>query len=1206
MRLKRLETYGFKSFADRLTFDFESGITAVIGPNGCGKSNVVDSIKWVVGEQSAKALRGASMDDVIFNGCATRRPMPLAEATLVLEKDAGDGQAVEMAITRRLTRDGQSSYYIDGRPARLKDIRELLLGTGIGNSAYSVIEQGRIGFILEASVKDRRGIIEEAAGISRYKVRRKAAQRRLERVDLDLERIRQVHAEVEKRTKVVRRQAETALRWQELSGKLRGMRLIFAHEEYGRLSGEERNLVQRIAGLQDDAARVAARLGELDAALAGADAELAGLDEGIARLESARSESRAARDVAASQARDSRHRLVELAQQEADDRQAITQIDAKRDQVESDAARTEASLQLADTAGDDELGRLYRERRGALDQLLTAIDALIREVERAKGRELDCLRELAACDARLGSLAAAAKGVTEREQRLVGRNQGQVEQIQALVAAEAAAAALVAQGGVQLAAGHDKLDAMIRDRETAQAETGRLETALNDLRHEEGRAEVRLRLLSEYENKLEGVFGGVKDVLKQMDRLHGICGIVADLFQVDKEYELAIETALGGRAQNIITETQEAAKAAIDFLKRERRGRATFLPLDDIQGRDGDHRALMKEPGVLGLGSELIRFDKRYKSAFSNLLGGTLICESLDHAIAIRRRHRTNLQLVTLDGDLINAGGAMTGGRQQGKDAGGLVSRKNEIRRLDEQLGELRAKKVETSTAVEGNRRKAFDLAMQVEEQRRANQAAERALGEAKAQAMKAERDRVHVQESVATADVEGAELRREQDQLAADRVALDARRGELEAARQVVEGELAVLHDRLQKHGAERDRIQEEVSTLRVDLATSEERREALKNHLGHVRRQLAELADTRQERERRIEAAQRRREDLTALGARSETEHAAQAARFDALSAEHAAQVQRRDALRSGQEGERQEQRALQTRRGSLERELGEANGKAGEVRVRLEGLCQRLRDDHQIDLAAEHAAYQRPANLDLPALRRDLSSTEAELARLGPVNLAAIDELKEVEAREGFLGKHLADLSETRVKLQDIIDELNRTCRKEFQKTFSVVRKNFQDLFRKLYGGGKADLVLEFDPEDKEKDVLEAGLEIVAQPPGKQPKSITLLSGGEKALTAIALLFAVYRTKPSPFCILDEVDAPLDESNTDVYCHMLKEFCDSSQFIVITHNKRTMQYADCLYGITQQEAGVSTKISVKLEDVSSDGELVTSVRGSGPFAG
>jgi chromosome segregation protein len=1239
MRLKRLETFGFKSFADRMTFDFEDGITAVIGPNGCGKSNIVDSIKWVIGEQSAKALRGEDMTDVIFNGCATRRGMAMAEVTLVLDQVGvelghlanGEETGDEVAITRRLTRDGASTYYLNGKSCRLKDIKELFMDTGVGTAAYSVIEQGRVGFILESNTKDRRIILEEAAGISRYKARRKVALRKLERVELDLQRIGEVLGEVRRRVKAVTRQAQAALRYQDLSAQVRELRMAFALEEYGRLSEELAGHGARSDELAARGAEIAAKLGELEAALAGADLRLVALENDIRALEQTRADAQSRRDVADSRARDAKYRLVEIDQQETQDQQALAALGAKIEALGVEHANAEQSMKAVETGGDGDtaLGASLRTRREELDLAMAEVDAIINQVEDAKAKQVECLRELSRVEAEQGRVESARNATGERRKRLEDRSGGQTEVLVQARLAEAAAKAALNAGIAAAAEGHGKLDEYIRARETALAEGNRLDNELNEFRHQEARAETGLRLLQEQERRAEGVFRGVKDVLQQMDKFPGIIGMVADLCRVPDDYVVAIETALGGQAQNIVTETQEAARDAIAFLKRERRGRATFLPLDDIQGGERISPEVLREAGVVGIASRLVEFEPRYKGAFEHLLGNVLVVETLDHAIALRRRHRVYCRLVTIDGDVINPGGAMTGGRQQGAEAGGLVGRKNEIRKLDEQLKELAAKKQAVGAARDLAKKQGFELSLRVEEQRRAIQQADRNVGEAKAQLMKTERDRLHLEEATSSF---GAEL----EEIAAEMAKIDAEARDLLGQREwfgALNRKLGVDIERLQGEmeakAQHRNRIQEEVNNLRVSLATTQERQEAVRNHLSHLVRSLQELEDQKGERERRLASHGAKRIELRQV----QEDNARTFAEESALVAQFAEQlgilIKERDGLRNGVEEQRQESRALAGRQRAIEQERNHIEVKVGEARVRLEGLNQRILDDYQLVLAEAFANYQRPADLDWPKLRNELAATEKELAALGPVNLAAIDELKEVEARAEFLDQQFTDLGNAAEKLKEIIEQINDVSRRLFQTTYREVRKNFQELFRKLFGGGKADLVLE-QPEavtettpdgevvtrkPEALDILEAGLEIVAQPPGKNPKIITQLSGGEKALTAIALLFAVYQTKPSPFCILDEVDAPLDEANVDVYCSMLREFVRDSQFIVITHKKRTMQRADAIYGITQNEPGVSTKISVKFEEVHKLGELdgatgqdelSPTVRGAGPYAG
>jgi chromosome segregation protein len=1217
-----------------MTFDFEDGITAVIGPNGCGKSNIVDAIKWVIGEQSAKALRGEEMTDVIFNGCATRRSMALCEVTLVLDQvgDRLGTEGDEVAITRRLTRDAVSTYFLNGTACRLKDIKELFMDTGVGTSAYSVIEQGKIGFILESNTKERRHILEEAAGISRYKARRKVALRKLERVDLDLQRIGEVLSEVKRRARAVARQAAAALKYRELSIQARELRMAFALEEFGRLTQELGELGKRIDELTARGAEAAAKLGELEAALAGADLKLVSLENDVRTLEQVRADAQSRRDVAEALAKDAKYRLVEIDQQEAEDRKALEAVEAKIATMAQERAGAEAAVKEVESGGGDaSLALSMRNRREALDRVLAEVDALIHQTEDVKAKQVECLRELSRVEAEQGRVEGGKTALRERRQRLEERSSGQAELLVEALVIERKAHDALQVGLSATAASHTALDEGIRARETALAEGSRLDNELNELRHQEARAETGLRLLQEQERRAEGVFKGVRDVIEQMDRLPGVIGMVADLCQVPDDCVMAIETALGAQAQNIVTETQAAARDAIDFLKRERRGRATFLPLDDLQGGERVPDEILKQPGVVGIASRLVSFDKKHKPAFEYLLGNVLVVETLDHAIALRRQHHVNCRLVTREGDVVTPGGAMTGGRQQGSDAGGLVSRKNEIRKLDETLKELATKQQAVGAARDQAKKEAFALSIQVEEGRRAIQQADRNVGEAKAQLMKAERDRLHLEEAATSFGAELEEIAGEMGRIEAEARDLNGQHDWFAALNLNLTVNLERQTVEIDAKAALRNQVQEEVNTLRVSLATTQEHLEAARNHLGHLVRGLQELEDGRGERLRRLADHDAKRIELRRQNEDNLRVHGEEAAQVAKLAEQLNGLIGERDRLRNQVEEQRQEARAQAGRQRALDQERNQLEIKAGEAKVRVEGLNQRILEDFQLVLAEAFANYQRPADLDWPALRQKLADTEQALTDLGPVNLAAIDELAEVQAREEFLDRQYTDLASAAEKLNEIIEQINDVSRRLFQATYKEVRKNFQELFRKLFGGGRADLLREEPPpppvdaataaaegepakppaKPEPLDILEAGLEIMAQPPGKNPKIITQLSGGEKALTAIALLFAVYQTKPSPFCVLDEVDAPLDESNVDVYCSMLHEFVKDSQFIVVTHKKRTMQRADAIYGITQNEPGVSIKISVKFEEVEAHatdgvgGELTPAMRGAGPFA-
>ena len=1067
MRLRRLETYGFKSFADRMTFDFEDGITAIIGPNGCGKSNVVDAIKWVIGEQSAKALRGAEMIDVIFNGCATRRGMAFAEVTLVLDQLSPSMliDTPEVAITRRLTRDSLSSYFINGKACRLKDIKDLLMGTGMGTSAYAVIEQGRVGFILESNTKDRRLVLEEAAGISRYRARRRIAARKLERVEVDLQRIAEVLAEVRRRARQVRKQAADAIRFRDLTARARELRLAFAMEEHGRLSAELNALDSQLQALTTEEAQTSAESATLEAKVAEEDARLAPSEEVIRARERERADAQSARDVARAQVEEVDAQLTSLDETEVEDRASLATVAERLAAI--DRSRLEAQAKLNDlgpaASPDDGAMAQVGDRRGDLNAAIQAVDALLHRVDDLKAKQVECLRELSRVEAERKGLASAQDAINDRRKRLSERTGGHGDQILAAMAATETAKHALEEAQRAAADAHLALDADLRAREAATAETTRLDHELAEIRHAEAKTETMLRVLTEHERRAEGVSKPVRDVLQQ-GGVPGLVGLVADLCRVPDDCVVAIETALGGAAQHIVTESVEDAKAAVEWLKRERRGRATFLPLDDIRGDERVDDFLLRQRGVVGLASRLVEYEARLRPVFEYLLGNVVVVETLDDAIALRRSHRPRCRMVTRDGEHINPSGAITGGRSGHAEGGGLVSRKSEIAKLSAEMADLHTRRSAIATAREASRQEAEACARRTEERRKEIQARDRAAGDARAQLMQAERDRAHREESASSYGAELEEMAQELARIEAEAKELAGQHDWFTALERKLDGERASLQLELEAGAARRDRLQEEVNNLRVEAATAREREEAARNHLVHLTRQQQELEDDRAARERRLAGLDARRAEL--LRRKSEAGAAREAANreVERLSLAVNEAVAERDRLRQGTEELRQQARVVGARARSLAARLADLNLKTNELRVRLEGLAARVLDDHQLVLAEAAANWTRPEDWNREQLKDELDEAEAAIARIGAVNLAAIDELQEAEARETFIETSHNDLVSASEKLMGVIEQIDQHSRQLFEDTYRQVRANFQSLFRRLFGGGAADLRLE----------------------------------------------------------------------------------------------------------------------------------------------
>ena len=1188
MFLKRLELFGFKSFADKTVVDFTGGVTALVGPNGCGKSNVVDAIRWALGEQSAKSLRGSEMVDLIFNGTANRRPLGFAEVVLTFDNARRHlpVDAPEVSVTRRLYRTGEGEYLINGQPCRLRDVKDLFMDTGVGVGAYSIIEQGKIDALLQASAKERRGIFEEAAGIAKYRSRKAAALRKLERVDQNLLRVGDVAAEVERQLRSVQRQAAKARRYRELAEELKHLRLTVLAADYRALAGKLAALRSDLAAGGDLVASMTAESGRLEAEILGAQGRADELERAASETERRRAEDRArlariesaiaaAEGLAGQHAEEAARALGEAG--ELAERAAAAEADAER-------ARQDLARAAADIAG---LAAQLAAAEAETGAAAAHAGELAAGIERRKGEAIEVVRRRAGVDSELAKLLAEVGHLDAELSR--------AEQSAAVLAERLAAhrteiehgrARLEELSGRRAAAAAGAEAARAAERSAAAA-VAELDARAGALRAELAGRRSRVEALADAEARQEGLQAGVKGVLaamRQGSAPAGLCGIVAELVKVRQELEVAIETALGAKVQNVVAESTAAARGAIELLKRERLGRATFLPLDRVRSGWRPGPAALAEPGVLGRGADLVEFDERHRAAFEHLLGNVVVVRDLDSAVRVAADGCREGVVVTLEGEIFYPSGAITGGAHRDHTPG-IIGRKNEIARLTAEIAA-----VETELAG-GLERRAAEEARRLAERRRAEE-----LG-AELAALSAGEIQMR----------QGLELvAREAERLAEEQVLAARELAERRAGRQALAGRLDELRRQGQLLTGEEEAIGRAVAELGGELAGAEAARAEVREKLTRLRIEAGALEEKRSSIQARAEAAAR-----LAVERRAETE----ARREAAGKAEAAAAEERRkagefraelaaavraaadaDQAGSGLAARRAELRAAMERAQGAEREcrarLAAAGAQVGELRLaeqeaalRVAGLVERARAEGEERLA-ERAATVDPAAVDMEGLRRQLEEGDDRLARMGPVNLAAIGEEDALRVRLAELGVQRADLEEARELLREAIARINKISRERFTATFEQVREHFHETYRKLFSGGRADITLE-----EGEDVLEAGIEVLARPPGKDMMVMSLLSGGERTLTTIALLFAIFKAKPSPFCVLDEVDAPLDESNIDRFMLILREFLESSQFLIITHNRRTMATADMIYGVTMQEAGVSKRIAVKFEEVGED---------------
>ena len=1231
MKIKRIEICGFKSFVDKTSISFPDPITSIVGPNGCGKSNIVDAIRWVMGEQSAKHLRGRAMEDVIFAGSESRGPAGFAEVSLTFDASGlaaasapggvpwGAAGLEEILVTRRLYRDGNSEYLLNGVPSRLRDVVEFFLGTGVGSKAYAIIEQGRIGFIVSSRPEDRRGLIDEAAGITRYKAKKKAAERRMDSTRQHLLRVSDIIGEIEGRLRSLRLQAQKAERYKRYKSELKDLDLWSSAQRYLGHLAEEKSVGAELAVLRDSHANGSA---DLDARETAAEAERLAVAEEANELAAAKDELFALSNRAQLGMQRSSHYDAEatelVARAEAGRREAAelrARAAAQATSIDDIAGRL-ADIDAAADASEREYeaqARLQDERRAELAAVRSALDAAVAEAAAARAGIARRDAERAGALARRDDLAARSAGIAvegnaaaERVAELAGNESRLQQEIAALAEKVEAARARAAEDEARLAA--------------VRAELGRGELELETLREEAHRRRSRLASLTEIQDRYERFQKGVRAIMQEHRGGRGsdsIKGVVADIVQPPPELETAVEAVLGERLGNVIVDSHEAGVEAIQFLKQRREGRSSFIPRSprtpqvlrvpmaargevvfDASGSvdaaaadaasvftpvvdsDAIAAAWPQGDGVRGPMLELIGYDRQYDEVAAHLLGDVLVVEDLERALALWRQTRTDKTIVTLDGEVIDPHGVVTGGSRESAVAG-VLEQKREIRELEQVMARLDAdvdgalaRQVERKQAaaeisraideaaaiLRGDDMALYGLRKDVEragEERRAQEARRQQLTTQAAElAQAADDNERRLLEAVAGLDSDGR-VATAADELSAE---LRARTAALADQVDVAVGELTTLKVAASQAEERRQNARQTLERLRADRAEEEARAARLEATLAEDDARAVTL---------RGDAA-RLRDEAALWQAEAEARARAHGERQGALE-ERQARLAEADA----------QLRAARAEVARLAQTLSKLELRSQEVVLRRTSLEEQVLDRYRdVELAGVVHEYHLRALFGADEERR-ANELRGLIERMGEINLTAIEESEELQKRFDFLTAQKTDLESAIAQLETAIERINRTSRKRFRETFDAVNAQFEEVFPRLFGGGRASLVL-----TDESDMLETGIEIVANPPGKKvSQNIELLSGGEKALTAVSLLFAIFLVKPSPFCVLDEVDAPLDEANVGRFNQVVREMTDRSQFILITHNRRTMEIADRLCGITMEEPGVSRLVAVNL---------------------
>lgn len=1179
MYLKSIEVQGFKSFANKIVFDFHNGITGIVGPNGSGKSNVADAVRWVLGEQRVKQLRGGSMQDVIFSGTENRKPLSYAYVAITL--DNSDHQLAvdyeEVTVARKLYRSGESEYLINGHSCRLKDVNELFYDTGIGKEGYSIIGQGQIDRILSGKPEERRELFDEAAGIVKFKRRKNMSLKKLEDERQNLVRVNDILSELEKQWEPLKKQSETAREYLKKKESLKTFDINMFLLESERLKEQIRDMENKIQTAKGELAKDTADYDNMKTEYEAVEEEMEQIDESIESYKSKKNETSLLKQNLENQIALLKEQINSA---QMSDEHFAQRSNAIREEIESRQAQKQ-NLQEEETGLQEQLSEQQKketESKVKLAALQSQISKLGDDIETWKNDMIELLNNRA---------STQAKG--QRYDTMLEQIQVRKSEIQSRLLTSQSEAGSVQENlqsyEQELKEISDKIIELTESNQANEDEIAEIQKEMQgkseELRNSQTsyhRDRSRLESLRNITERYDGYGNSIRKVMECRNREPGLLGVVADIVKVEKAYEAAIETALGGSIQNIVTDNEDTAKRMIGFLKKNKYGRATFLPLTSVSARGGLNRPeVLKETGVIGLADTLVKVDPKYRELAASLLGRTVVVDNIDRGIAIARKYKQSLRLVTLEGDLLNPGGSMTGGAF--RNSSNLLSRRREIEDLEKRVAHWKESMelLELETEALRARRTACYTAM--DEVQKELQEAYVVQNTAKMNVDQASKRISAALQAAKQAKDETAELNQQIADIGDNQGAIaqelkDSEQMEQEINRKASEGQKALEELREQESSKQKETeslhiatagleqqlafIRENTARIEEELVKFKEEQESLENNQDHASQEI-------REKEEKIQDIRLTIEDSKDL--------------FAEIEAEIEKSVQEREELNRRHKSFLKKREDLSGRMSDLDKEIFRLESRKESYEESADKQINYMWEEYE--LTYSHALELRNENLtDLAMMKKEIQTLKSEIKALGPVNVNAIEDFKNLSERYDFLKGQHDDLVEAEATLVKIIDELDEAMRRQFTEQFARIAKEFDLVFKELFGGGKGTLELMED-----EDILEAGIRIIAQPPGKKLQNMMQLSGGEKALTAISLLFAIQNLKPSPFCLLDEIEAALDDSNVTRYARYLHKLTEHTQFIVITHRRGTMTAADRLYGITMQEKGVSTLVSVSL---------------------
>lgn len=1190
--LKRIEIAGFKSFADKTVIDFENSVTAVVGPNGSGKSNITEAIRWVLGEQSAKSLRGGKMPDIIFAGSDSRKPLNVAEVTVLLDNTDHylplDYQ--EISVTRRYRRTGESDFFINKQPCRLKDIQELFLDSGLGKESFSIISQGKVEAIFSSKPEDRRGIFEEAAGVLKYKQRKKKAEQKLFETEDNLSRVQDIIYELQEQLTPLAEQSEIAKKFLQLKEELTQTDIALMITEINVAKKEWEEKQTQLTQFNQELTKLATHVQSQEAVLsekrkqnAKKDRQIEKGQQSLLALSERLKQAEGQKDVLIERTKHTQKSTQEYQASLAEAQKKVAHFEELQEKLTKETTEKETEIQEA----QQQLMKTQQE----LEKYQKSTKELLSEL---RDQYVDLMQEQANVGNELKYLERQYLQETSKSKQTLAKQSEVEASVLALSSQKQELSEKQANLQQALVKNQHELEEVQTKGKTVQTKLTNEQPKMYQLMNQVQQLKARQKSLQEIQENYFGFYQGVRLVLQHKQQLSGIVGAVAELIDVPSSFTLAIETALGGAAQHVIVENEHDARQAITYLKKQRGGRATFLPLTTIKPRQLPAHVLSQAAavdGFLGIASEQVTFPAEIQTVVHNLLGTILLAKDLTSANAIAQTIRYQYRVVSLEGDVMNAGGSMTGGANKRGNQGSLFSQNQELKQLTAEYEQADQQLQNQEKIVQELQTKVADLSQKQEKLRTQNEQLRFEEQEITNQLQNITNDLARFEKEKQLSNFETRELQQFIETYQKQQAELTARQKEIEQQRQQIDEEIKSLNQESDQMEEKRSQVQARKAQEQADLAV-------LKEQFNHLQIQLRGARVQKNEALERQTSLEQQLATLTADFSDHEITEESLASQITEL-------AQQREELQAELVAVKEQRERTQKEIDQLETVLAEKNQQQKQqlteqsklevqkdrAEMLLDHQLSYLQTEYQISFEKAVTDYQPTS--DIVSSRTKVAVLKEQIADLGPVNIRSIEQFEQVNERHTFLATQRDDLLSAKNQLFETMEEMDAEVRARFKEVFEAIRQEFKVVFPNMFGGGRAELVLT-DPSD----LLKTGIEIEVQPPGKKLQSLSLLSGGERALTAIALLFSIIRVCPVPFCILDEVEAALDEANVKRFGRYLSDFQDDTQFIVVTHRKGTMVAADVLYGVTMQESGVSKIVSVRMEDINEEGKMETKV--------